>query len=46
MSTTIYIFTEKQEKYQYFLVENSTLSGAMVFIEKKKKKIFYINSLF
>ena len=29
MSTTAYVFVEKQEKYQYFAVEKRALSGAM-----------------
>ena len=30
MISTTYVFVEKSEKYQYFLVEKSTLSVAMI----------------
>ena len=30
MSTTMYVFVEKKEKYKYFMDENSALSGAMI----------------
>ena len=31
MSTTMYVFMEKKEKYQYFWIEKSALTRAMQF---------------
>ena len=44
MSTTRYVFMEKEEKNQHFSDEKSALSVAMLFSEKNKKNIISLPS--